>query len=63
MAHARPCGASSIFSYEINRGDVLADRATEVCGQEVLWMNGVSVERFTVAEDGDESRIVRARKV
>jgi hypothetical protein len=42
---------------------VRADRAPEVCDTYVFWMNGVGVERGAVAEDGDEPRVVRARKM
>lgn len=42
---------------------MLADTASEVCGQDVLRMNGISVERVAVAEDGDEPRMKGARKM
>ena len=41
---------------------MLAEAASEICGFNMIGMNRISIERRTVAEDGDESRIVRTRQ-
>ena len=52
-----------IFIREVNRGDVLADIAPEVCDQYVFGMNRIGVERGAVWKDGDQSRMVGAREM
>ena len=42
---------------------MLADAASEVGDQDVLRVNCICVERVTVAEDGDEPRMIGAREM